>query len=111
VIEFIVHICVSAVLLFVLGNMVDGIEVRDSKAALFGALVLGFANGFVRPILLILTLPVTFLTLGLFVFVVNALMLMLAASFVDGFKVEGFGSALKGSLVLGLMNFLVGLMF
>lgn len=110
-IEFIVHICVSAVLLFILGNMVDGIEVRDSKAALFGALVLGFANGFVRPLLIMLTLPITLLTLGLFVWVVNALMLMLAASFVDGFKVEGFKSALWGSIVLGLMNFLVGLMF
>jgi putative membrane protein len=111
VIEFIVHIVVSAALLFVLGSMVDGIEVRDSKAALFGALGLGFANGFVRPILLALTLPITFVTLGLFVWVVNALMLMLAASFVDGFKVEGFKSALWGSLVLGFMNFLVGLMF
>lgn len=110
-IEFIVHICVSAALLFVLGNLVEGIEVRDSKAALFGALGLGFANGFVRPLLLTLTLPITFLTLGLFVFVVNALMLMLAASFVDGFKVEGFRSALWGSVVLGVMNFLVGLMF
>ena len=110
-IEFIVHICVSAALLFVLGNMVEGIEVRDSKAALFGALGLGFANGFVRPLLLALTFPVTLLTLGLFVWVVNALMLMLAASFVDGFKVEGFKSALWGSIVLGLMNFLVGLMF
>ena len=110
-IEFIVHICVSAALLFVLGNMVDGIEVRDSKAAIFGALGLGFANGFVRPVLIMLTLPVTFLTLGLFIWVVNALMLMLAAAMVDGFKVEGFKSALWGSILLGVMNFLVGMMF
>jgi putative membrane protein len=111
VIEFVIHILVSAALLFVLGNMVDGIEVRDSKAAIFGALGLGFANAFVRPILLMLTLPITFLTLGLFVWVVNALMLMLAAGLVDGFKVEGFKSALWGSLALGVMNFLVGMMF
>ena len=110
-IEFIVHICVSAALLFIMGHLVNGIEVRDSKAAIFGALGLGFANAFVRPLLIMLTLPITFLTLGLFVWVVNALMLMLAASFVDGFKVEGFKPALWGSIILGLMNLLVGLMF
>ena len=110
-IEFIVHISVSAALLFVLSNMVEGIEVRDAKAAIFGALGLGFANAFVRPLLLTLTLPITFLTLGLFVWVVNALMLMLAAALVDGFKVEGFKSALWGSILLGVMNLLVGMMF
>ena len=110
-IEFIVHICVSAGLLFVLGNLVEGVEVRDAKAAIFGAIGLGFANAFVKPLLLMLTLPITLLTLGLFVWVVNALMLMFAAAMVDGFKVEGFKSALWGSIVLGVMNFLVGMMF
>ena len=110
-IEFIIHICVSAALLFVLGNLVEGIEVRDTKAAIFGAIGLGFANAFVKPLLLMLTLPITLLTLGLFIWVVNALMLMFAASMVDGFKVEGFKSALWGSIVLGVMNFLVGMMF
>jgi putative membrane protein len=107
--QFIMHILVTAVLLFILGRMVDGIEVRDGKAAVFGALVLGLANALVRPLLLWLTMPVTFLTLGLFVLVVNALMLMLAAAFVDGFEVEGFGSAMWGSLGLAVMNLLVGM--
>lgn len=109
--QFIAHILVTAVLLFMLGRLVDGIEVRDGKAAVFGALVLGLANAFVRPLVLLLTLPVTILTLGLFLIVVNALMLMIAAAFVDGFEVKGFGSAVWGSLVLALMNFLVGMMF
>ena len=109
--QFIAHILVTAVLLFLLGRMVDGIEVRDGKAAVFGALVLGFANAFVRPLIILLTLPVTILTLGLFLIVVNALMLMIAAAFVDGFEVEGFGSAVWGSLGLAVMNFLVGAMF
>jgi len=108
---FLIHIVVSAALLFFVGRLVDGIEVRDGKAAIFGALMLGLANGLVRPILLALTLPITFLTLGLFVLVVNALMLMLAAAFVDGFEVEGFWAALWGSLALGVMNFLVGMFF
>lgn len=106
--QFIWHILVTAVLLFVLGRLVDGIEVRDGKAAVFGALVLGLANALVRPLVVLLTLPVTIVTLGLFLFVVNALMLMLAAALVDGFEVEGFGSALWGSIVLALMNLLIG---
>jgi len=108
---FLVHILVSAALLFVLGRLVSGIEVRDGKAALFGALVLGVANALVRPLLVLITLPITILTLGLFIFVVNALMLMLAAALVDGFEVRGFKAALWGSVVLGLMNILVGVVF
>ncbi|MEE2900176.1 MAG: phage holin family protein [Gemmatimonadota bacterium] len=106
---FISHILVSAGLLYVVGRLVDGIEVRDGKAAIFGAMGLGLANAFVRPLLIKLTLPITFITLGLFVFVVNALMLMLAAAFVDGFEVEDFPSALWGALALSVMNFLVGM--
>lgn len=104
---FIVHVLVTAGLVFVLGHLVSGIHVRDGKAALFGAIVLGLANAFVRPLLVLLTLPATILTLGLFLFVVNALMLMLAAAFVDGFEVRGLGSALWGSILLGLMNTVV----
>ena len=55
----IVHILISAALLFILGRMVDGIEVRDGKAALFGAIMLGLANAFIRPLLIMLTLPIT----------------------------------------------------
>ncbi|RMH14034.1 MAG: phage holin family protein [Gemmatimonadetes bacterium] len=110
-IEFVVHVLVSAGLLYVVGQMISGIDVRDGRAALFGALGLGLVNAFVKPILVFLTLPVTFLTLGLFLIVVNALMFMLAAALVDGFEVEGFGAALKGSLTLAVMNFVVGAVF
>jgi putative membrane protein len=65
----------------------------------------------VGKILAVLTLPITFLTLGLFLLVINAMMLMLAAAFVDGFEVEDFGSALWGAVALSVMNFLVGMMF
>ena len=103
----IAHILVTAVLLFVLGKIVDGIRVRDAKAAIIGAIALGLANFFVRPILVLLTLPVTIITLGLFLIVVNALMLGLAAWVVDGFEVKGAKAALWGSIVLALMNFVV----
>ena len=103
----IIHILVSAALLWVLGQMVSGIEVRDGKAALFGAIMLGLANAFVRPLLLLLTLPITMLTLGLFILVVNAVVLMLAAALVDDFEVKGFGPALWGALGLAVMNFIV----
>ena len=105
--ELAVSILVNSVLLFLVGRLVSGIEVRDGKAAIWGALALGFANWLVRPILVFLTLPVTIVTLGLFLLVINALMLMLAAGFVDGFEVEDFSSALVGSVVFAVMNFLV----
>jgi putative membrane protein len=110
VLGFIVHTFVSAILLFVVGRMVSGVEVRDGKVAIYGALGLGLANAFVRPLLLKLTLPITILTLGLFVWVINALMLMLVAAFVDGFDVDDFPSALVASLLFGIMNFLVGML-
>ena len=99
---FIAHLLVTAVLIFLLGRIVPGIRVRDGKAALMGALVLGIANAIVRPILVLLTLPVTILTLGLFLVVVNAVMLALAAWLVDGFEIEGFGAALWGAIVLAV---------
>lgn len=108
---FIIHTLVSAGLLYIVGRLVDGIEVRDGKAAIFGALGLGLANALVRPILIKLTLPITIITLGLFAFVVNALMIMLAAAFVDGFEVDDFPSALWAALALGVMNFLVAMFF
>lgn len=111
VIEFAVHLLVTAALLFVVGRMVSGIEVEDGSAALFGAVMLGVANAVVRPILLTLTLPITLVTFGLFIFVVNGVMLMLAAAFVDGFEVKGFWAGIKGALALGLLNFLIGMFF
>lgn len=109
--QFLAHVVVTALLLFVVGKIVPGIEVRGGKAALWGALVLGIANGILRPILVLFTLPLTILTLGLFLFVLNALMLMLAAALVDGFRVRGFGAALVGSLLLSLLNLAVSAVF
>jgi len=108
--DFLIHILFNAVLLFLVGRLVDGIEVRDGKSAIFGAIVLGVANASIKKVLILLTLPITFITFGLFVFVINALMLMLAAAFVDGFEVKNFRSAVWGSVAFAVMNFLAGML-
>lgn len=91
--------------------LVSGIKIADGKSALIAALVLGLANMVVRPVLVLLTLPLTILTLGLFLIVVNAGMLMLTSGFVSGFKVKNFVSALMGSVVLSLLNLAVNVFF
>ncbi len=110
-IQFVLHLVVTAALLSVVGYLVSDIDVEDGTAAVIGALVLGFANAFIRPILVVLTLPITFLTLGLFIWVVNAFMLKLTAAFVPGFRVEGFRAAMAGSLLLSILNFAVSALF
>ncbi len=110
-IQFVIHIVVTAALLSVVGSLVSDIEVEDGTSAVVGALVLGLANAFIRPILVLLTLPITFLTLGLFIWVVNAFMLKLTAGFVPGFRVDGFKAAMAGSLLLGLLNLAVAALF
>lgn len=85
----------------------EGIEVSSFFSAFFAAAVLGILNAFFRPVLLLLTLPINLLTLGLFTFVVNALMLMLTSSIISGFHVQGFWSAVFGSLVISVVSWLL----
>ena len=88
----------AAALLFV-AYVYQGVEVRDFTAALVAALVIGLLNLVIRPVLVVLTLPVTVVTLGLFLFVINALMFWAAAQLLDGFQVNGFLPSLVGSLI------------
>ncbi|MGH8193375.1 MAG: phage holin family protein, partial [Woeseiaceae bacterium] len=97
----------TAVALLVIAHMVGGIQVSGFGTALIGALILGLVNGFVRPVMILLTLPLTIVTLGLFLFVVNALMFWLVAALVPGFQISGFGAALLGSLLLTVLNILI----
>jgi putative membrane protein len=93
----------AAALLFV-AYLYPGVQVQDFWAALVAALVLGLVNAVVRPILVILTFPVTLITLGLFLFVINALLFWLVAELVKGFTVSGFGAALIGSILFSLIT-------
>ncbi|MDD5579922.1 MAG: phage holin family protein [Methylobacter sp.] len=104
---FLAHLIVTAALLLLVANLVRGVQVQGWGSALIGAIVLGFVNAVVRPLMVLLTLPLTILTFGLFLLVVNALMLWLVAALVPGIRVQGFGPALGGSLVLTLLNLAV----
>ena len=95
---------VSMLALFITAAIIPGITINGIWAGFFAALILGIVNGIIKPVFTILTLPLTILTLGLFIFVLNGLMLMLAAAFVPGFTVAGIFSAIFGSIVLGLMT-------
>ena len=102
--NFLVRIFIIAAVSFALAHLLGGIHVKDFWKALIFAIVLALLNMFVRPFLIILTLPVTFITLGLFLFVVNALVVMLASRFVDGFRIDGFWWALVFSLILSFIT-------
>lgn len=105
--KLLIRIFVAAGALMLAANVVPGIVVADIYVALIAALVLGLLNGIVRPILVILTLPVTLLTLGLFIFVINAALFGLAASLISGFTVSGFIPALIGSLFVAVVSTVV----
>jgi putative membrane protein len=102
----IVHWIVSALLLLAVDYFIDGIAIAGIGHALLAAVVLGAVNALVRPLLIVVTLPITILTLGLFLFVINAATFGLAASLVPGFTVSGFGAALLGALLFTIFNLL-----
>lgn len=88
--------------------LLPGVEVAGYTALFFAAIVLGFANSFLKPVLLLLTLPITILTLGLFAFILNALMVLLTSAIVPGFVVDGFVTAILFSLILSLVSSVLG---
>jgi putative membrane protein len=96
----------AASLLFV-AYVYSGVVVQSFPSALIAAFVIGLFNVILRPILVVLTLPVTIVTVGLFLFVINALMFWAAASVLDGFQVTGFGAALIGSLIYSLLGVVI----
>ncbi|GAA3984649.1 phage holin family protein [Comamonas faecalis] len=97
-----------AVALLCVAYLYSGVEVHSFGAALGAAFVIGLLNTIVRPILVVLTLPVTIVTVGLFLFVINAWMFWAAASVLgDGFQVHGFGAALLGSLIYSVLGMLI----
>lgn len=95
---------ISAMVILTASYLLPGVHVESFTAALVTAVVLGIINLFIKPLLLILTLPITLLTFGLFAVVINAVLILLASSIVPGFNVDGFWWALLFSLVLSLIN-------
>ena len=107
---FVTHLLVNAVALGVSSYVLPGIHITSWAALAVAALVLGFVNTIVRPVLVLVTLPITILTLGLFYLVVNGIAFGLAAAVVPGFEVDSFGWAILGALVTGIASWFVGTM-
>ena len=105
--RLVVHWLINAAALFVLPYILSSVQVKDFVTALVVALVLGLINAIIRPVLVLLTLPVTILTLGFFILVINALLFWAVASFVEGFQVAGFWSAFWGAIIYALVSWAI----
>jgi putative membrane protein len=103
---FLLRAAMAALGLWLATRIVSGLRIDDPATLLWAGLLLGVVNATVRPVILILTLPLSLLTLGLFIFVVNAGMLALVATLLDGFHLSGFRAALLGAIVVGLAGWL-----
>jgi len=108
---FLAHWLASAVALAVTAWLLPGVAVDTLAALLVAALVLGFLNAVVKPVLVLLTLPLTIVTLGIFYLILNGVMFALGSVLVPGFHVAGFGAAFLGALVMGLCSMLIAAMF
>jgi len=102
--KWLIRILVCAVNVFILAYILPGIEIKDMLTALIVAVVLSFLDAIIKPLLILLTLPATVLTLGLFLFVINACIILIDDHFVGGFKVESFWHALLFSMLLSFFN-------
>lgn len=105
--RFLLRLLLNGVAVFLAAQVIPGIGVSGPGAAIVAGVALGLVNAIVRPVLILLTLPATVITLGLFIFVVNAICLGLAAWFVPGFTISGFIPALIGALIISVISWLL----
>lgn len=104
------HWVLSALAIAIVAHIVPGFVVQDAVTALIAAVVIGFINATIGFVLKIVTLPLTVMTMGLFWFIINGLMLELASGLIPGFQVQSFGAAFIGAIVLGLVNMVLRLL-
>ena len=104
---FLLRVLINTLALYLASLLIPGIELTGLGPALLAGLVLGLVNAVIRPVLLFLTLPLTLLTLGLFILVLNGLLLQLVAWLVGGFTVAGFWPAVFGAIVVGVVSWLL----
>lgn len=107
--RFLIHTLVLAIALWITANTVSGVTVTSWPALALAAVVLGAVNAVIRPILVVLTLPITVLTLGLFYLVVNALAFGLAAALVPGFQIASWMAAILGALLTSVISWFLGI--
>lgn len=105
--RIVLRLLVTAAIAFILAQILPGVHVADYGTAILFAIVLGFLNIFLRPILIILTLPLTLFTFGLFLFIINTMTVMLASEWVKGFVIDSFGRGLLFSLLLTASTYLL----
>lgn len=105
--NLLIRLLVNTISIFLVSKFLDGVHLDGLTTAFIVALVLGIINAILKPILVILTLPITILTLGLFTFVINALLVLLASRLVPGFEVANFWTALLFSLLISLVSWLL----
>ena len=107
--QFLLHWSLIAFSLWVVSHIFRGIYFEDKPSLFVSALLLGLANAIVRPLLILLTLPLTLVTFGFFLLVINALMIQLVAALVKGFKVSGFWTAFFASIFISIFSFIIDL--
>jgi putative membrane protein len=105
---FFLHWGITALSLWAASRIFDGIKFADTASLVVSALLLGFANAIVRPILIFMTLPLTLLSFGLFLLVINALMIMMVSALVKGFSVSSFWTAFFASIFIALLSMFIG---
>lgn len=105
--DFILHWAIMSLCLWIASLVFPGIQFSSRSSLLISALVLGFVNAVIKPLLVILTFPLTLLSLGLFVLVINALMIMLVAKLIKGFELSGFWTAFFASIFMAILAFLI----
>lgn len=104
VMNILINWLISALAIIITAYILPGVHISSFGTALITAIALGILNAFIKPVLLLLTLPINVLTLGLFTFVINALIILLVSSLVAGFRVDGFWWALLFSIILSIIN-------
>ena len=105
---FLLHWAITALSLWAASYIFRGLKFDDASSLIVAALLLGFANAVIRPLLIVLTLPLTLLTFGLFVLVINALMILLVAQLVKGFRVSSFWTAFFASIFVSVLSIVMG---
>jgi putative membrane protein len=105
---FLLHWGITALSLWVASHIFAGLKFDNTASLIIAALLLGFANAIIKPLLIVLTLPLTLLTFGLFLLVINALMILLVAWLVKGFKVSSFWTAFFASIFISLLSLVIG---
>jgi putative membrane protein len=108
ILEFLLHWGITALSLWVTSYIFNGVSFANKQSLFISALLLGLANAVIRPVVILLTIPLTIITFGFFLLVINALMMLLVSSTVPGFKVSGFWTAFFASIFIAALSFIVG---